>query len=266
MIKLLLGDSKDKLKELEENSIDLVVSDPPYGISFMGKDWDSFNEITKVCGGFTDKTGLDKLPRNKPNGMLEFFTPIWKETLRVLKPGGFAFVMCAPRQDVLARQIVALQDAGFRTDFTSMYWTYASGFPKAHNISKTIDKQAGAEREVVGINNIPPRQRERGTNRVEWKGSGERPIDNKVYGHDKRTLNERMEITAPATEEAKQFEGLYGGMQVKPAVECVLVAMKPMDEKTYVAQVLKRYNQEQQALEDIRKLASAQMEGEVEWE
>lgn len=70
-------------------------------------------------------------------------TDIWKECLRVLKPGAFAFIMCAPRQDVLSRQIVNLQNAGFETGFTSIYWTYASGFPKAANIGKLVDKRNG---------------------------------------------------------------------------------------------------------------------------
>ena len=68
-------------------------------------------------------------------------TETWKECYRVLKQGKLAFVMCSPRQDVLARMIINLQDAGFRTNYSSIYWTYASGFPKAANVSKLIDKR-----------------------------------------------------------------------------------------------------------------------------
>ena len=234
-VKLLLGDCKDKLKELEDNSIDLVVTDPPYGYSFMGKDWDTFNEVTDLSSGgggaFGDKKGFKKLPRNKPNGMLEFFVPIWEEVLRVMKPGGFAFVMCAPRQDVLARQVVALQDAGFDTGFTSLYWTYASGFPKAHNISKEIDKQAGKEREVIAEH---PLVTQGFFDKVDEKGRKYHQSDEQGY-----KIYEYKGTTVPATEEAKQYNGAYGGYQPKPAVEVILVVMKPMDEKTYVAQVLK---------------------------
>ncbi len=114
------GDSKEVLRHLPDNFVDLIVTDPPYGISFMGKDW--------------DKALPDK--------------EILKECFRVLKEGKLAFVMCSPRQDVLSRMIISLEDAGFKTGYTSIYWTYASGFPKAANISKLIDKRNGAIREV----------------------------------------------------------------------------------------------------------------------
>ncbi len=95
----------------------------------MGKEWDKFNEVKDIQQEFSNtvyaKKGFKKLPRNKPYGMIEFFVPIWKECLRVLKPGAFAFIMCAPRQDVLCKQIIALREAGFRTNFSSIYWTYA---------------------------------------------------------------------------------------------------------------------------------------------
>ena len=117
-IKLTDRDCLDAMGESPGNLVDLIVTDPPYGYEFMGKDWDK------------------AVPR----------VQIWKECLRVLKPGGFAFIMSAPRQDVLSRMITNLELAGFRTGFTSLYWTYASGFPKAYNISKAIDKKAGVER------------------------------------------------------------------------------------------------------------------------
>ena len=100
------GDCNNILKDTETDSIDLIVTDPPYGIEFMGKDWDKAVVPTET----------------------------WKECYRVLKQGKLAFVMCSPRQDVLSRMIVNLQDAGFRTNYTSIYHTYASGFPKAANL------------------------------------------------------------------------------------------------------------------------------------
>jgi len=90
---ILLGDSQERLKSVPDNSIDLMVTDPPYGIGFMGKDWDK------------------ALPKSE----------IWQECLRVLKPGAFAYVMCGTRQDVLSRMIASLEAAGFRVDFTSLY-------------------------------------------------------------------------------------------------------------------------------------------------
>src|ERR1035441_6336486 len=113
--KIYLGDSELILKDIESESVDLLVTDPPYGYSFMGKEWDK------------------ALPP----------VNIWKECYRVLKPGTFAFIMSAPRQDVLCRMILNLEEAGFRTDFTSIYWTYSSGFPKAGNIVKSAMKKLG---------------------------------------------------------------------------------------------------------------------------
>src|SRR6185503_11349973 len=110
---LIQGNCKDIIKEHKDNSIDLIVTDSPYGISFMGKDWDK---------ALSDKE-------------------VWQQCYRVLKEGKLAFVMCSPRQDVLSRMIISLEDAGFRTNYTSIYWTYASGFPKAANVSKLIDKR-----------------------------------------------------------------------------------------------------------------------------
>ena len=143
------------LKKLEDESVDLICTDPPYGYSFMNRDWD------------------------KAVPALE----IWQECLRVLKPGGFCFVMSAPRSDVQSRMMVRLEDAGFNIGFTPIYWTYATGFPKATNIGKLADK--------------------------------------KNY------------------DEAKNLEGSYVGYQPKPAVEVVLVAMKPITEKTTLEQAMK---------------------------
>ena len=106
-------DCLDGLSRIENNSIDLLVTDPPYGIGFMGKDWDR------------------ALPDKR----------IWEECLRVLRPGAFAFVMSIPRSDCLSRMIVSLEEAGFRVDFTPIYHAFASGFPKAQNISKAIDRR-----------------------------------------------------------------------------------------------------------------------------
>ena len=117
-------DCLDVLTQMDSNSVDLVVTDPPYGYSFMGKDWD------KVV------VGVD----------------IWKQCHRVLKPGSFAYVMAAPRQDVLSHMVVNLEKAGFQTGFTSMYWAYATGFPKAMNVAKAVDKKLGVEPTIISRN------------------------------------------------------------------------------------------------------------------
>jgi DNA modification methylase/5-methylcytosine-specific restriction endonuclease McrA len=197
---IIQGDSKDILKEIESDSVDLIVTDPPYGYSFMGKDWDKA------------VIGVD----------------IWRECFRVLKAGAFAFIMSAPRQDVLSRMIVNLEDAGFVVGFTSIYFTYASGFPKAGNISKLIDKRMGAEREVVGFS--------------QYHCEGRKPYNQsqniKFVTSEKDLQDDGKYLTIPSTPEAKALDGSYGGFQPKPAVEVVLVVMKPLSEKTFVDQAL----------------------------
>jgi site-specific DNA-methyltransferase (adenine-specific) len=188
---ILKGDSEQLLKRLPDDYVDCIVTDPPYGIKFMGKDWDR------------------AIPKKA----------IWKECLRILKPGAFAFVMCTPRQDCLSRMIISLEDVGFWINFTSIYWTYLSGFPKAQNLSKAIDKRAGVEREVIGQGPYNSRR----PNIGEGYSGGYGANDN---------------ITKPATKEAEKFDGAYGGFQPKPAVEIVIVAMKPCTEKTWMDQAL----------------------------
>lgn len=191
---ILLGDSREKLKKLPDDSVDLLVTDPPYGMKFMGKDWDQ--AVPEV--------------------------DLWKECLRVLKPGAFAYIMSIPRQDCQSRMVRNLEEAGFKVGFTPMYWARAQGFPKAHSIGKAVDKKLGAEREKLQRN---PNSRENcdKTNTVYRTG----------------TVGKTAYVTAPASESAKRLEGSYGGFQPKPAVEVILVAMKPMDEKGYVDQALK---------------------------
>lgn len=175
---------------MNPESVDLIVTDPPYGYSFMGKDWDK--AVPSV--------------------------EIWQECLRVLKPGAFAFVMSAPRQDVLSQMIVRLDMAGFDTGFTSIYWTYASGFPKAANISKLVDKRLGVEplevKPASGVGFMKP-------NSEDW--------------HQTKNQVVMPEATTP---QAKALDGSYAGFQPKPAVEVIIVAMKPLSEKTYVDQAL----------------------------
>jgi site-specific DNA-methyltransferase (adenine-specific) len=189
--KVICGDCLKVMKKIPDNSIDMVCTDPPYGYSFMGKDWD------KVV------IGVD----------------VWRECLRVLKAGAFAFVMSAPRQDVLSRMIVNLQDAGFETGFTSIYWTYASGFPKASNIGKMVDKRLGAERKKIKIKGL----KKTGNTYAKYGG----------YEQDKKYSD------IPITAKAKALDGSYGGFQPKPAIEVILCVMKPLSEKTYVEQAMK---------------------------
>ena len=142
-ITIYCADCKDILPLIPNESIDLLLTDPPYGIGFMGKDWDKFNEVVNPQGAYQHKKGFKKLPRQSTAYMMEFFTPIWQECFRVLKDGAFAFVMSIPRADCLSRMIISLEEAGFKVGFTPILWAYASGFPKAQNIGKMADKRGG---------------------------------------------------------------------------------------------------------------------------
>ena len=187
MIKLLHGDCLAQMKTLDDNSVDSIVSDPPYGISFMAKKWDY--DVPSV--------------------------EVWKEAMRVLKPGGHALIACGTRTQ--HRMVCNIEDAGFEIrDVVS--WIYGSGFPKSLNISKAIDKAAGAEREVVG-------KSARHGGGVEF-ASGCSGFNTDVGC-----------VTAPATEAAKQWDGW--GTALKPACEFFTLARKPLSEKTVAANVLK---------------------------
>lgn len=116
--KVHLGDNMQLIKQIPNNTVDSIVTDPPYGISFMNKKWDY--DVPSV----------------------EF----WKEAYRVLKPGGHILVACGTRTQ--HRMAVNIEDAGFEIrDIVA--WIYGSGFPKSLDISKAIDKTLGAEREVM---------------------------------------------------------------------------------------------------------------------
>jgi site-specific DNA-methyltransferase (adenine-specific) len=193
-INLLQGDCLQTMKTLADNSVDSIVSDPPYGISFMAKKWDY--DVPSV--------------------------EVWKEAMRVLKPGGHALIACGTRTQ--HRMVVNIEDAGFEIrDVVS--WIYGSGFPKSLNISKAIDKSAGAERVRTG--NFTARHGGKADNKVMNKFSSDQydPVTGKMFE------------TTPATEAAKQWDGW--GTALKPACEFFTLCRKPLSEKTIAANVLK---------------------------
>jgi site-specific DNA-methyltransferase (adenine-specific) len=226
---IVKGDCRDVLPLIPGNSVDLLLTDPPYGISFMGKEWDTFNEVVEPQGAYQYKKGFKKLPRQNTIAMTEFFVSIWRECLRVLKDGAFAFVMCSPRADVMAKQINSLQEAGFKVGFTPIFWTYASGFPKAQNIGKAVDKRLGVEREIMGRSNRIVAKNPMATN---YQGTP-------TFAETADGREASKWLTRPSSPQAKALDGSYAGFQPKPAVEVIIVAMKPLSEKTFVDQALK---------------------------
>jgi DNA modification methylase len=177
--RILLGDCRDRLKELPDNSIDSIVTDPPYELGFMGKSWDASGVAYDVR--------------------------VWQECLRVLKPGGHLLSFGGSR--TYHRMACAIEDAGFQIRDQIM-WVYGSGFPKSLNISKAIDKAAGAEREVIGLGKYSTRGRVASGSQVDVGDSS------------------KSTITAPATAEAEVWDGW--GTALKPAHEPIVLARKPL--------------------------------------
>jgi site-specific DNA-methyltransferase (adenine-specific) len=173
---ILHGDCRELMATLDENSVDAIVTDPPYELGFMGKSWDASG--------------------------VAFDVNTWKEALRVLKPGGHLIAFSGSR--TYHRMAVAIEDAGFEIRDQIM-WVYGSGFPKSHNISKGIDKAAGAVREVVG-------ETRKGAQSESTGGYG-------AWG-------DGITPTAPATPAAQQWDGW--GTALKPAHEPMVLARKPV--------------------------------------
>jgi len=277
MINLLHGDCLEQMKTLDDNSVDSIVSDPPYGISFMAKKWDY--DVPSV--------------------------EVWNEAMRVLKPGGHALIACGTRTQ--HRMVVNIEDAGFEIrDVVS--WIYGSGFPKSLNVSKAIDKMDAGDAqqarrykftEWVRSNGITPKQiniclgaSDMGRHYTDILPTGKQPaimtrehleacrhlfsevpqwvedecdkrsvesenfkrrevvgtrkaVNTKKHriacavsaeGFDK-TESHIIDITAPATDEAKQWDGW--GTALKPSCEFFTLCRKPLSEKTIAKNVLK---------------------------
>ena len=192
-MKLLLGDCLYKLKELEDNSVDSIVTDPPYGLSAAP------NSGKTSKGGFMGKQWDYDVPSQE----------IWEECIRVLKPGGHLLAFAGSR--TYHRMAVRIEDAGFEIRDQIM-WVYGSGFPKSMDVGKGVDKKLGNDRDVVGEKKIT---------------SGGKTFHGQEY-----KLHETQTITKGNTE----WEGW--GTALKPAHEPIVMARKPLSEKTVVDNVL----------------------------
>jgi len=196
--KIYCMDCIDGLKKIPNNSVDAIVTDPPYGLEFMGKEWDSFKKGERksfVGGGgdVTEKTNDAYMRINKTanrpsalslqqkNDMQNFFYKFGMEAIRILKPGGFLLIMGGTR--TYHRMTCGIEDAGFEIRDTIM-WLYGSGFPKSLNIVENVDRK---------INKITK-------GNSEWEG---------------------------------------WGTALKPSVELIVVARKPLSEKNVALNVLK---------------------------
>jgi site-specific DNA-methyltransferase (adenine-specific) len=182
-VTLYHGDCREILQGLPDESVSAVVTDPPYGLSFMGKRWDY------------DVPGVD----------------VWQQVLRVLKPGGHLLAFAGTRTQ--HRMAVRIEDAGFEIR-DMIAWVYGSGFPKSLDVSKAIDRAAGAE----GSRGPMKRGGERLARLEDGKRDGEGRWGDEA-GRDPYTY-------LPFTPEAQQWQGC--GTALKPALEPITVARKPL--------------------------------------
>ena len=223
------ADCLEILKQMPDNSIDAIVTDPPYGMSNHKQQdienalqaWLSGNEYSHGSKGFMGKEWDSFVPS----------PTIWRECLRVLKHGGHLLAFASTRTSDLMG--ISLRLAGFEIR-DSVYWIHGQGFPKSVDISKAIDKAAGAEREVVRLSHHAAKR----SSSILGQGAKQ---DIEI---DKR------ELTDPATESAKQWQGM--GTALKPAVEPVILARKPIEKGLTIAENCLKWGTGGLSIDDCR--------------
>jgi len=193
------GDCLKVMRTLADNSIDACVTDPPYGIAFMGKKWDSADRA--------------------------FAVEFWLEVFRALKPGAHLVAFGGTRS--YHRLACAIEDAGFEIR-DELAWVYGTGFPKSHDVSRAIDRELGRARDKIKID--ARLARGRGCQAVMGKLS---PF---VKAARERGFHEAVSDEA-VSDEAVSWQGF--GTALKPAWEPICLARKPLSEKTVAANVLR---------------------------
>ena len=214
-VKIIVGDSRVVLTTLADNSIDSVVTDPPYALVSIAKRFGKEGSAPAKGNDAYIRASKGFMSQTWDTGDTAHDPLFWREVYRVLKPGAHVLAFAGTR--TYHRLACAIEDAGFEVR-DMIAWLYGSGFPKSHNVSKSIDRAAGAEREVIG----PGRW-----NSV--KGDNAKQQDALIRPGGKH------DETAPATPEAAAWEGW--GTALKPAQEPIVVARKPLN-GTVAANVL----------------------------
>lgn len=223
------GDCLDVMRRLIADGVTVrsVVTDPPYHLTSIVKRFGSKASRPARRGTAANHTGAYArasagfMGKKWDGGDIAFRPEVWELCLQLLKPGGHLLAFSGTR--TYHRMACAIEDAGFEIR-DQIAWLYGSGFPKSHDVSKAIDAAAGAERPVAAegpmVRRIRPGADQHGD--ATWE-----KLTDRTYTHAR---------TEPVTEAAKQWEGW--GTALKPALEPIAVARKPLSEKSVAANVL----------------------------
>ena len=206
MVKILVGDSVERLKELPSNSVDSVVSDPPYGLGTPPP-------IADVLKAWLAGEAYHASGKGFMGAQWDSFVPgpeIWKEAYRVLKPGGHMVCFFGTRTYDIG--CMAIRLAGFEPR-DSISWLFGSGYPKSLNISKALDRSFAVEPTVVA------------TRPLEGKAKYLKGGNYNGKSQENETLE--FEITKGTSPEAVQWEGW--GTALKPGQELIALVRKPFD-------------------------------------
>lgn len=216
--RLFQADCRDVLRSMADNSIDSVVTDPPYALVSIVKRFGKPGSAPAVGNDAYQRASAGFMGKQWDTGETAFSDEFWAEVLRVLKPGGHVVAFSGTR--TYHRMAVAIEDAGFEIR-DQLGWLYGSGFPKSHDVSKGIDRAAGVDSGTAYVAH--------GNNAVFGNGKG------KARGVD-RTPGARLS-GSPATPDAIKWQGW--GTALKPAWEPICLARKPLSESTVAANVLR---------------------------
>lgn len=216
------GDCLEVMAGLPDCSVDSIVCDPPYHLTAGKKGGTGVASLNENSPAGRARISTGFMGKAWDGGDIAFRPETWAHALRILKPGGHLVAFSGTR--TYHRMTVAIEDAGFEIR-DMICWHYGSGFPKSHNVSKGMDKAAGAKREVIGMTqgnggeNLNALARPGGKDAVDAKGSG-------AYGVGAKNITIDIPITATATDAAKQWDGY--GTALKPATEPICLARKPL--------------------------------------